>query len=109
MTRLNTYTTVPAIWTKEQELQARSVDIVTFASPSTVKSWSEKVGTDYTAVAIGPTSHSAAVNSGFNKVLSPNGSKGVEAWADEVNKAVKEVAVRKRGWSPSWIVRSSKD
>jgi hypothetical protein len=119
---LNTYCTVPAIWSKEQEELARSVQIVTFASPSAVKIWSEKgylhiyvyiqiyificpctyiyryiiyihtymyhtsfiyksicmiifmhvniyysVGTDFTAVVIGPTSAKAATTQGFDR------------------------------------------
>lgn len=69
VTRLNTYCTVPAIWSKEQEELARSVQIVTFASPSAVKIWSEKVGTDFTAVAIGPTSAKAATTQGFSRYM----------------------------------------
>ena len=44
VTRLNTYATVPAVWTEQQTQLARSVDIVTFGSPSAVKTWAEKVG-----------------------------------------------------------------
>ena len=44
VTRLNTYSTVPAVWTEQQTQLARSVDIVTFGSPSAVKTWAEKVG-----------------------------------------------------------------
>jgi uroporphyrinogen-III synthase len=69
VTRLNTYCTVPAIWSKEQEELARSVQIVTFASPSAVKIWSEKVGTDFTAIVIGPTSAKAATTQGFSRYV----------------------------------------
>ena len=58
------------------------MDIVTFASPSAVKTWSEKVGTQFTAVVIGPTSAKAAQSQGFKNVVSEEGSKGVAAWAD---------------------------
>ena len=47
VTRLNTYSTVPAVWTEQQTQLARSVDIVTFGSPSAVKTWAEKVGAMY--------------------------------------------------------------
>ena len=90
MTRLNTYTTVPAVWSSDEENLARSVDIVTFASPSAVKIWADKVGTDFTAVVIGPTSAKAATSVGFKKVFAPEGSKGVEAWADLVKKVAAE-------------------
>jgi uroporphyrinogen-III synthase len=85
VTRLNTYNTVPAVWTNDQEALAKSVDIVTFGSPSAVKTWAEKVGTDFTAVVIGPTSLKSAEKLGYKRVIAPaNGSKGIEAWADAV-------------------------
>ena len=86
VTRLNTYNTVPAVWTGEQEALAKSVDIVTFGSPSAVKTWAEKVGTDFTAVVIGPTSFKSAEKLGYQKVVAPeNGSKGIEAWAQAIS------------------------
>lgn len=92
VTRLNTYTTVPAKWTQENEDLARKADIVTFASPSAVKTWAERVGTDFVAVVIGPTSARAAEKAGFRRVLCPEGSKGVEAWAALVLEAVSTFA-----------------
>jgi len=92
VTRLNTYATVPATWTPEQTEQARSVDIVTFGSPSAVKTWAAKVGTEFTAVVIGPTSAKAATTAGYTRVIAPEGgSKGIEAWADTVVKAATEM------------------
>ena len=88
VTRLNTYSTVPAIWTDEQQTLAKSVDIVTFASPSAVKIWSGKVGNQFTAVVIGPSSAKAATTCGFQKVISPEGSKGLGAWAETIKSAV---------------------
>lgn len=88
VTRLNTYTTVPAVWSEEQLLRARTIDIVTFASPSAVRIWSEKVGTDFTAVVIGPTSAKEAMKQGFRGVISPEGSKGIGAWAEKIKIAV---------------------
>lgn len=82
---------MPAIWTDSQQALAKSVDIVTFASPSAVKIWSEKVGTAFTAVVIGPSSAKAATTCGFEKVISPEGSKGVGAWADTIKSAVLSV------------------
>ena len=85
---MNTYSTVPAIWSDSQEALAKSVDIVTFASPSAVKIWSEKVGTAFTAVVIGPSSAKAASTCGFERVVSPVGSKGERAWADTIKSTV---------------------
>jgi len=82
VTRLNTYTTIPAPWSKHQLETARQADIVTFASPSTIKVWADRVGTDTTAVVIGPTSAKAAEKAGFTDIRAPQGSKGLDAWAD---------------------------
>ena len=60
------------------------MDIVTFASPSAVKIWADKVGTDFIAVVIGPSSAKAAINLDFRKTVSPEGSKGIGAWADVI-------------------------
>ena len=60
MKGLNTYTTLPAEWVEEKLTLARTMDIVTFASPSAAKTWSEEVGTDFTTAVIGPTSAEAA-------------------------------------------------
>ena len=87
MKRLNSYTTGPAIWTDADYTLARSIDIVTFASPSAVKTWAERVGKHAIAVAIGPTSQKVAVNLGFERVYCPDeGSKGVEVWAELIKK-----------------------
>ena len=84
--RLNTYSTVPAKWTTQQLEAAKQVDIVTFASPSAVRTWAERAGTDYAVVAIGPGCAKAAESAGFRDVSCPAGSKGVEAWATEVER-----------------------
>ena len=87
VTRLNTYTTGPAVWTSEMLLKAKSIDIVTFASPSAVKTWAERVGINQIAVTIGPTSEKVAIKEGFQKVFSPDeGSKGIEPWAELIRK-----------------------
>lgn len=84
VTRLNTYDTIENPWSEDQLETARQVDIVTFASPSTIKIWASRVGTRATAVVIGPTSEKAATKAGFTDVRAPVGSKGIEAWADLV-------------------------
>ncbi|KAJ1409648.1 uroporphyrinogen-III synthase [Ochromonadaceae sp. CCMP2298] len=84
VTRLNTYTTVSAVpsWTPEQLTLAKSMDIVTFASPSAIKNWVSAVGVGAKAVVIGPTSRDAAEKAGFTQVYCPaEDSKGLEPWA----------------------------
>lgn len=82
VTRLNSYKTGPAIWSSSQLDLAKSCDIVTFASPSAVRTWAERVGTGTVAVVIGPTSQKAAASAGFTRIHSPEeGSKGLEPWA----------------------------
>lgn len=93
--RLNTYNTVPAAWSEEDLIQAKSVDIVTFASPSTIKVWAERVGTYQAAVVIGPTSEKAAKTAGFNKIYAPSeGSKGIEPWAQLVRIVSQQLAAQ---------------
>lgn len=84
---------MPAKWTDEQLSLAKSVDIVTFASPSAVRTWCEKVGNfNAVAVVIGPTSARAAEQAGYTKVFSPSaGSKGVEPWAKLINDVAREL------------------
>jgi uroporphyrinogen-III synthase len=97
VTRLSTYDTVPATWTEEQLRLAKSVDLVTFASPSTVRVWAERVGTTQQAVVIGPTSAKACRSAGWEEdcIACPEGSKGIEAWASLTLKAAAEGLVAK--------------
>ena len=88
VTKLDTYETVSAAWTDTQLQQARAVDVVTFASPSTVKVWAERVGTAQKAVVIGPTSAQACKKAGWkdDDVFCPEGSRGMDAWAELVKR-----------------------
>ena len=95
VTRLSTYDTVPADWSPAQLALARSCDIVTFASPSTVRVWAERVGvSQQRAVVIGPTSAKACRSAGWpeERVACPEGSKGLEAWADLVKRTAAAAA-----------------
>lgn len=78
--RIDTYTTVPADWAPEDLARAQSASVVTFASPSAVRIWAERVGTDAAAVCIGETSAAEARKVGFGRVVAPD-SPGVESWA----------------------------
>jgi uroporphyrinogen-III synthase len=87
---LNTYTTIPTSWTESDLQTAKETDVVTFASPSAVKVWKDRVGTSVVVVVIGSTSYHAARNAGFQQVFSPSGaSKGVEPWAALTREVVK--------------------
>ena len=83
--RIDTYTTVPAEWDASALASARAASIVTFASPSAVRVWAERVGTDATAVCIGETSAAECRRVGFEaeRVHCPE-SPGVEAWAEAI-------------------------
>jgi len=83
--RIDTYTTVPAKWASNDEERARDASVVTFASPSAVRVWAARVGTDALAVCIGETSAAEARRLGFGNVRFP-ASPGVVSWADEVIK-----------------------
>lgn len=91
VTRLNTYETVPSTWTDAELATARGVDIVTFASPSAIKTWAQRCGSEITAVVIGPSSLAAAKKNGFMKVFSPEGSKGIEAWAATIREVAQSM------------------
>ena len=88
VTRLNTYETIEATWNAEMLADAKDCEIVTFASPSAVKTWASRCGYSFLAVTIGPTSAKAAT--GFKQVVSPTDSKGLEAWADLIIQTVDE-------------------
>lgn len=83
--RIETYTTVPAAWSEDDAERARAAEIVTFASPSAVRAWAERVGTAATAVCIGETSAEECRRVGFasESVHCPE-KPGVESWAETV-------------------------
>jgi len=81
--RLDTYTTIPAHWDSADSERAAAAQLVTFASPSAVRVWAERVGTTAVAVCIGETSATEASRVGFADVRFPS-SPGVASWAVEV-------------------------
>jgi uroporphyrinogen-III synthase len=89
--RLNTYDTVSAVWTQEQQELARKAQVVTLASPSAVKTWAERVGTQQSAACIGETSASACREVGFQKIYWPE-SPGMDGWVKSVQDAVDALA-----------------
>eukprot|EP01032_Pedospumella_encystans_P022895 gene22895-25932_t len=93
VTRLDTYTTAPVQhWTKAMTELGQSCQIATFASPSAVQCWAQRIGTDAKAVVIGPTTEAEARRLGFKEVYSPSGpSGGLEPFA----KLIRDVALGK--------------
>ena len=78
--RIDTYTTVPANWSAADLARAQEAEVVTFASPSSVRVWAERAGTAATAVCIGETSAAEARSVGFSRVVAPE-KPGVDSWA----------------------------
>ena len=89
-TRVNSYTTIPAVWTDEQLSAAQTVDLVALASPSAAKVWCQYVGSKVPAVVIGPTTAAAAKALGL-EVHCPQGSHGLRPWADLVMEVAKNL------------------
>jgi len=92
VTRLETYTTLPAKhWTAAMTKLAKTIQVATFASPSAIHHWANKVGTDAKAVVIGPTTAAEARRVGFKEVYAPPESGGLEPFAE----LIREVALGK--------------
>mmetsp|Transcript_43628 Transcript_43628/g.79540 ORF Transcript_43628/g.79540 Transcript_43628/m.79540 type:complete len:316 (-) Transcript_43628:27-974(-) len=89
--RLNTYTTrgVKEVSSQQKSLMD-STEIVTFGSPSAVRSWAQLCNRRALAACIGGTSEAAAKEAGFEKVLAPS-SPGVPGWAEVTMSAVQDL------------------
>ena len=61
--------------------------MVALASPSAVKTWTERVGTEQSCACIGSTSATACREAGFERVFFPS-NPGVEGWAQSVMDAI---------------------
>lgn len=112
VTRLDAYTTAPAVWGPDAMAAAAQVGVVSFASPSAVKAWvsnggggvggGEGMPADVAVIAacIGETSAKAARAAGFGRVMAA-AEPGLDAWADVVEEAVdvvrEEVAAARGG------------
>ena len=81
--RLNTYSTEPAAWDEADLQAAKAADIVTFASPSAVAVWAERVGTAQPVACIGETSAEASDRAGFGTVAFPD-APGMGGWVEAV-------------------------
>ena len=87
--RLNVYDTVPSQWTDLEHKNALNTDIVTFASPSAVRTWADRVGSDFSAVCLGPTTYKEAQRLGLKSISYCSTSKGLEPWVDLIVSAAK--------------------
>ncbi|GAB5364779.1 hypothetical protein AAMO2058_000999600 [Amorphochlora amoebiformis] len=89
--RIDSYTTLDADWTAEDEKLASEARIVTFGSPSAVRVWADRAPIDtIIAVCIGGTSANACEKYGFQKIIHPT-KPGVDTWAEEVFKVLKSI------------------
>ena len=91
VTRLNTYDTVTATWTEEQQETSKNVQIACFASPSSIKGWLQNTGNnkDVYAACIGETSATACKGHGWDesRIFFPE-APGLEGWAQAIQDAV---------------------
>jgi uroporphyrinogen-III synthase len=91
VTRLNTYDTVTATWTKEQQETSKNVQIACFASPSSIKGWLQNTGNkkDVYAACIGETSATACKEHGWDesRIFFPD-APGLEGWVRAIQDAL---------------------
>jgi uroporphyrinogen-III synthase len=99
VTRLNTYDTVTATWTTEEESMAKSTTVACFASPSAVKAWlknSAQLGCPRAlAACIGETSFAACRKNGWKEedIFYPE-KPGIDGWAEAVADALQCLSER---------------
>ena len=71
---------------------AKNVDLVTFFSPSAVDIWAKRLGTNFTAIVIGPTTKEAALQKGFREVFSSDSIR-----LDSLLEVIKKVSLGNNG------------
>lgn len=69
--------------------KARGCEVVTFASPSALKVWTSRLGSDYKVACIGETTATAAREAGWSRIFYPS-NPGLDGWSDSVWEAVQE-------------------
>ena len=93
VTRLDTYDTVAAVWSAEEQAQGRTIDVVCLASPSALDGWlANHLAEDKPvfAACIGETSAAACRKQPagtFAEVLFPD-LPGLEGWVDIIQDTV---------------------
>eukprot|EP00189_Rhodosorus_marinus_P012388 CAMPEP_0184745894 /NCGR_PEP_ID=MMETSP0315-20130426/8539_1 /TAXON_ID=101924 /ORGANISM="Rhodosorus marinus, Strain UTEX LB 2760" /LENGTH=276 /DNA_ID=CAMNT_0027218265 /DNA_START=1 /DNA_END=831 /DNA_ORIENTATION=+ len=94
VTRINTYSTQPAQWDKEQKKSSEAVDIVAVGSPSALKGWIAQTGrVPHTTACIGGTSAKASKKEGVKGVFFPE-NPGVDGWVKSVEDACEHLRAR---------------
>ncbi|XP_022962039.1 uroporphyrinogen-III synthase, chloroplastic-like [Cucurbita moschata] len=94
--RLNTYTTSPVDYVDQFILeQARSLPVVTVASPSAIRAWvnliSEPKEWEKSLACIGETTAAAAKRLGLKNIYYPK-NPGLEGWVDSILEALRSEA-----------------
>ena len=92
VTRLNTYDTVTATWSEDEQALAATTNIVCFGSPSSVEGWliNSHQNRNILAACIGETSAEACRKNSFSEdqIFCPD-KPGISGWASAVLEAMK--------------------
>ena len=91
VTRRDAYCTRPEPWSEHQYAAARRADVVALASPSAAEVWASRVGVNFIAVPIGPTSEEAARKLGFRKVVKCSDSDTSESTLNSFAKTILQI------------------
>lgn len=96
VSRLNTYDTVAASWTPEEQSLAKSTTVACFASPSAVKAWVKNTEhldcSRALAACIGETSFAACRENGWKEedIFYPE-KPGIDGWTESVAEALQQL------------------
>lgn len=99
VTRLDTYDTVTATWTSEEQQTAANTQIVCVASPSSIKGWLANTNENsddkppFLAACIGETSAQACRELGFDEeqIFYPE-KPGIPGWVGSIQEALKALS-----------------
>lgn len=92
ITRLDVYSTLPAVWTDADRVRATRAAVVGLASPSAARVWAARVGLDCVAACIGPSTLAEAQRLGFRSCVCPEASRGADGLADAIVDAATTIA-----------------
>jgi uroporphyrinogen-III synthase len=96
VTRLNTYDTITATWSEEEQAMASTTQIACFGSPSAVEAWLQNTNNNKNVLAacIGETSADACRKLDFSEehIFYPE-KPGVPGWASAVMEAMESLQV----------------
>ena len=96
VTRLDTYDTVAAVWSEDEQKEARQAKIACFASPSAIQGWLQNTSTRVLAACIGETSAQACRENGWEEadIFYPQDNPGMEGWVQAIIKAAEATTMR---------------